>query len=320
MAWHPWSGDWHLDAGVLLLALAIDLALPEPPNALHPVVWMGRAISALERLAAGRGRTAAFLIGLGMAVALPAAFGGAAWLAMLGLSELGGVPYLIGGALLLKTTFAVRGLARAAQDTQRSIEGGDMCRARGSLRSLVSRDAATLSTPLAAAAAIESVAENTTDSYIAPWLAFALFGMPGAFAYRALNTLDSMIGYHGKYEYIGKASARLDDAANLLPARISAMLLIAAGTLSSMSARRGLHTALTGRRLAASPNAGWTIGAMAGLLGVELEKPRHYRIGAGFPQPSAADIGATARLAYIVAGLGALLALAMLALTGVAFA
>ena len=320
MAWHPWGGEWHLDAGVLLLALAIDLALPEPHNALHPVVWMGRAISALERLAVGRGRTAAFLIGLGMAVALPAAFGGAAWLAMLGLRELGGVPYLIGGALLLKTTFAVRGLARAAQATQRSLESGDMCQARGSLRSLVSRDAATLSTPLAAAAAIESVAENTTDSYIAPWLAFALFGMPGAFAYRALNTLDSVIGYHGKYEYIGKASARLDDAANLLPARISAMLLLAAGALSGMPARRGWHTALAGRRLAASPNAGWTIGAMSGLLGVELEKPRHYRIGSGFPQPSAAAIGAAARLAYIVAGLGALLALAMLALTSVAFA
>lgn len=320
MAWHPWSGEWHLDAGVLLLALAIDLALPEPPNALHPVVWLGRAISALERLAAGRGRTAAFLIGLGMAVALPAAFGGVAWLAMLGLSELGDVPYLIGSALLLKTTFTVRGLARAAQYTQRSIESGDMCRARGSLRSLVSRDAATLSTPLAAAAAIESVGENTTDSYIAPWLAFALFGLPGAFAYRALNTLDSMIGYHGKYEYIGKASARLDDAANLLPARIGALLLIAAGALSGMPARRGWHTALTGRRLVASPNAGWTIGAMAGLLGVELEKPRHYRIGAGFPQPSAADIGAAARLAYIVAGLGALLALAILALIGAAFA
>lgn len=320
MAWHPWSGEWHLDAGVLLLALAIDLALPEPPNALHPVVWMGRAISALERLADRRGRTAVFLIGLGMAIALPAAFGGAAWLAMLGLRELGGVPYLIGGALLLKTTFAVRGLARAAQDTQRSLEGGDMRQARNSLRSLVSRDAATLSTPLAAAAAIESVAENTTDSYIAPWLAFALFGLPGAFAYRALNTLDSMIGYHGKYEYIGKASARLDDAANLLPARIGAMLLIAAGALSGMPARRGLHTVLTERRLAASPNAGWTIGAMAGLLGVELEKPRHYRIGGGFPQPSAAHIGAAVRLAYIVASLGALLALATLALIGLIFA
>ena len=320
MAWHPWSGEWHLDAGVLLLALAIDLALPEPPNALHPVAWMGRAISALERLAIGRGKTAAFLIGLGMAVALPAAFGGAAWLAMLGLRELGAVPYMIGGALLLKTTFAVRGLAHAAQDTQRSLESGDMRQARGSLRSLVSRDAAALSTPLAAAAAIESVAENTADSYIAPWLAFALFGLPGAFAYRALNTLDSMIGYHGKYEYIGKASARLDDAANLLPARVSAMLLIAAGTLSGMPALRGLQTALTARRLTASPNAGWTIGAMAGLLGVELEKPSHYRIGNGFPQPSAADIGAAVRLAYIVAGLGALLALAMLALIGVAFA
>ena len=89
--------------------------------------------------------------------------------------------------------------------------------ARLGLGSLVSRDASALSTPLVAAAAIESVAENTTDSYIGPWLVFALFGLPGAFAYRALNTLDSMVGYRGRYEYLGKASARLDDVVNLVP-------------------------------------------------------------------------------------------------------
>ena len=81
-----------------------------------------------------------------------------------------------------------------------------------SLRSLVSRDAASLTPPLVAAAAIESVAENTTDSFVGPWIAFAIFGVPGAIAYRALNTMDSMVGYRGTTEYPGKAAARLDDA------------------------------------------------------------------------------------------------------------
>ena len=318
MAWHPWSGDWRLDAGMLLLALLIDLALPEPPNALHPVAWMGKAIAALERLADGRGNAAAFMIGAAMAIAVPATFGAAAWLAMLGLRELGALPFLIGGAILLKTTFSVRGLARAANRARRLLEGGDIEQARRELRSLVSRHAAELTPSQASAAAIESVAENTTDSYIAPWIAFALFGLPGAFAYRALNTLDSMIGYRGRYEYLGKASARLDDAANLLPARISALLLLAAGALCGMRPMRGWRTAWRTRRLAESPNAGWTIGAMAGLLGVALEKRRHYLIGGGFRRPRPADIRAAARLAYIVAGLGALIVIGALALRGVA--
>ena len=173
-----------------------------------------------------------------------------------------------------------------------------MGEARYELRSLVSRDAAALDQSLASAAAIESVAENTTDSYIGPWLAFALLGLPGAFAFRAVNTLDSMIGYRGRYEYLGKASARLDDAMNLIPARISAAMMLAAGALCRLPAGRGWRWALTGRRLTASPNAGWTIGAMSGLLGVALEKSGHYRIGEGLREPGPGHIGASIRVAY----------------------
>lgn len=82
------------------------------------------------------------------------------------------------------------------------------------------------------------MAENTTDSYVGPWLVFALLGVPGAVSYRAVNTLDSMIGYRGRYEYVGKAAARLDDAVNLVPARVSALLLLAAGSLSRLPVRR----------------------------------------------------------------------------------
>ena len=312
--WLPWHPDWHINTGVLLLALALDIALPELPNAIHPVVWMGKAISALERLAAGLGNTMLFLVGVFMAVSVPVLFGGVAWLAAIGLREIGDIPFLIGCAILLKTTFAVRGLGRAARDTQRSIESADISDARQSLRSLVSRDAAALSEPLVAAAAIESVAENTTDSFIAPWLAFALLGLPGAFAYRAVNTLDSMIGYRGKYEYLGKASARLDDMLNLIPARIATGLLLLAGLVTAgCSARQGWRTALHEHRITASPNAGWTIAAAAGLLGVALEKPGHYRIGGEYDEPTASDIGRAARLAYIVAALGVLLCVGLIA-------
>ena len=302
--WLPWHSDWRINAGVLLLALALDILLPEPPNAIHPVVWMGKAISAFERLAMGWGSAASFLLGVVMALAVPALFGGAAWLAVIGLRELGAIPFLIGGAALLKMTFAVRGLGRAARNTQRSIEGDDVNEARHSLRSLVSRDAAELPKPLVAAAVIESVAENTTDSFIAPWLAFALLGLPGAFAYRAVNTLDSIVGYRGKYEYLGKASAILDDLLNLIPARISAVLLLLAGAALGCDVRHGWRAALREHRLTASPNAGWTIAAMAGLLSVALEKPEHYLIGREYGDPKAADIGRAVRVMYVAAVLG----------------
>ena len=315
--WLPWHPDWYINVGVLLIALMLDLLLPEPPNAVHPVVWMGRLISVLERLAAKIGNTKAFLLGVFMAVAVPTLFAATAWLAAIVLYALGDIPFLIGAAVLLKTTFAVRGLAAAARETQRSIEGADIYMARHNLRGLVSRDATGLSEPLVAAAAIESVAENTTDSFIAPWLAFALLGLPGAFAFRAVNTLDSMIGYRGKYEYLGKVSARLDDALNFIPARIAAGLLLLAGIVTAgCSAKQGWRTALREHRLTASPNAGWTIAAIAGLLGVALEKPGHYRIGSEYDEPEASDIGKAARLMYVVAALGVVLTVGAIAVLG----
>ena len=251
-----------------------------------------------------------------MAILVPAVFGGLAWLLANGLREVGPIPYLLGGAVLLNTTFAVSGLARAARSVQTAVDEESMSQARQELRSLVSRDASSLNRSLVSAAAIESVAENTTDSYIGPWLAFAVLGLAGAFAYRAVNTLDSMIGYRGKYEYLGKASAKLDDYINLVPARLSAGLMLAAGAMNRLPASLGLRWAWKGRWLTESPNAGWTIGAMSGLLGVALEKTGHYRIGEGLEEPCSRHIGISVRVAYGVAALGVMAAIGGLALRG----
>ena len=331
MEWRLFPGEWYLDAGALVLALALDLALRELPSAAHPVVWMGKLVSWLERVGPSpESRWAALPWGAVMALAVPALFGGAAWVAANGLRELGPAAYVLGVSALLSTTFAVKGLAQAADIVRDSLERapspesgtdgagdeGGIGEARQGLRSLVSREAGSLDHSLVSAAAIESVAENTTDSYIGPWLAFALLGLPGAFAYRAVNTLDSMIGYRGKYEYLGKASARLDDVLNLVPARLSAGLIVLAGSLCRMPAGRGLQALWAGRRLTASPNAGWTIGAMSGLLGVTLEKAGHYRIGERLDSPTPRHIGASVRVALVVAALGAPLAVGVLALRG----
>lgn len=266
-------------AAVLVLALALDLAAGEYPARLHPVVWMGRVISRLEALAPAAGRWRQLAWGGAVALLVPALFGGGALLLV---RLLDGAPPWVAlplEALALKATFAVRALGRAAKGVGAALAGGRLEEARRGLRALCSRDASALDAPRVAAAAVESVAENASDSAVAPLLAFALLGLPGAVAYRAVNTLDARLGYRGRYERLGKASARLDDLVNLLPARLTAALLLAAGPLAGGSVPGGLRIAWRDARRTESPNAGWPMAAMAGLLGVELEKVGCYRLG-----------------------------------------
>ena len=307
-----WWGNFAIDAAVIVLAVALDRVLPEPPAATHPVVWIGRATGLLVRRRPSA-PLAAFLHGAAVVVLVVGVSGFLAWLVMEALMALGPVAYLLGGAVLLRTAFTVRGLSAAAGQTRRALEEDRLDDARDSLRSLVSRDAATLTPPLVAAAAVESVAENTTDSYISPWLAFAILGVPGAVAYRAVNTLDSMLGFRGPNEYLGKAAARLDDLVNLIPARLSALLLLGSGAVMRLPAVRAWQGMLGDRRVTESPNAGWTMGAAAWLLGIELEKPGHYRLGEGLRAPQARDIALVTRLAGLTAVFGLLLALGVLA-------
>ncbi|MDE2892386.1 MAG: adenosylcobinamide-phosphate synthase CbiB [Chloroflexota bacterium] len=308
-----WWANLALDVGVVMLALALDQLLPEPPARFHPVVWMGRMISGLERFAPQR-PASALLYGFVGVVVTVGAWGAICWAAMLGLAALGPAAYLLGGAVLLRTSFTVRGLVAAGESTRRALEDDDLQTARTRLRSLVSRDRAAMSAPLVAASAIESVAENTTDSYIAPWLAFSILAVPLAVAYRAANTLDSMWGKRGRYEHLGKSAARLDDLVILIPARLSALLMLLSGALLRLPIRQGWQVMLRDRRSTESPNAGWTMSAMAGLLGRRLEKPGHYDLGAEFPRPEARDIARGNRVAHGTALLGVVLALGVLTL------
>lgn len=297
------------DALVLALALALDVVLGEPPNALHPVVWMGNVISALERRAPRAQRSLQLAWGTLVAALVPLAFAALAWLLLRAL-EPWPLAYFLVAVPLLKSTFAYRALGRAAFSVRDALRGGDLPRARRALGSLCSRDPSTLDAPLLAAAAVESVAENSSDSVVAPLFYYALFGIPGAVFYRAVNTLDSMIGYHGRYEYLGKASARLDDALNYVPARLTAALLLAAGYVSRCNVARGLRVLWRDGAKTESPNAGRPMAAMAGLLGVELEKVGHYRLGDA-SEHCGAD---TIERAWRVASRGALLSTLLAAL------
>ena len=292
---------------ILLAALAVDLVLGEPPSRLHPVVWMGRMQEALRRRAP-RGPLPQLLWGAFMAAVGPCVFGGLAWLA---LRHTHGVLHWLLAVFLLKSAFAVRALAAGGWSVSRPLAAGNIDAARAALRGLVSRDTKALTAPLAAAAAVESVAENASDSIVAPLLFFALGGVPAAVAYRAVNTLDAMIGYRGHLEWLGKASARLDDLANLVPARLTAATLVLAAPVGPGSSSRALAVWARDRALTESPNAGHPMAAMAGALGVELEKLDAYRLGAGLPLPASRDIRRAVRIMSGVAVLAVMLVVAL---------
>jgi adenosylcobinamide-phosphate synthase len=181
------------------------------------------------------------------------------------------------------------------------------------MSALVSRDPSSITTEQAAAATVESVSENLTDSFVGPLLAFAMFGLPGAVAYRAINTLDSMIGYHGRYEYLGKASARVDDFINLIPARLTAMLLVTSSlVLPGQNISSAWRIMWRDHARTESPNAGWTMSGMAGALGITLEKVGYYRLGDQTRAIEPQDITRAIHSMYLVAAEASLLAIGII--------
>ncbi|HXG42838.1 MAG TPA: adenosylcobinamide-phosphate synthase CbiB [Dehalococcoidia bacterium] len=259
---------------VFVLALLLDVLLGEPPERVHPTAWTGRAAQALEALGRRLSPRWQLLFGGAVALLLPLA-AAAAGRRALRRAALTGWAGVLAEAALLKSTFAVRALLAEALALRRLLEDGDLEGARRRARALVGRDTSRLGSAQLVSAGLESLAENSTDAFVAPWLYYVVAGTEGALAYRAINTLDAMWGYHGEYEHLGKAAARLDDLANLLPARLSALLL----ALASGRPRPALTVALAHHSRTESPNAGWTMSALAGALGVELEKVGHYRLG-----------------------------------------
>jgi adenosylcobinamide-phosphate synthase len=265
---------------IIALATAIDLALGDPPNAAHPVAWMGGVTSFLEKGGLKPGTAGQFIYGVGMTLLTAALFVVPVYFILHYLGKLNDVAYIIVAAVLLKSTFSIRGLKREALKIKRLLEDEKLDEIRFELRALVSRDTQALPKPRLVSAAVESVGEGTGDSLVAPLFYFLFLGVPGAIGYRVVNTMDSMIGYHGKYEYLGKFAARLDDVLNFIPARLTALLLVLAAALQR-NGRRAWRTARREHGKTESPNAGWPMAAMAGALNVRLEKVGHYVLGEG---------------------------------------
>lgn len=266
------------NAWAIPTALAVDWLLGEPPNWLHPVVGIGTVAATLEQRAPRDG-VPALLAG---AAITGVTVGGAAlagWWAARVIARLPWPLAVLAEAWLLKSMLSVRALVEAGKAVERPLAEDDLHTARLAVRALVSRDPTSLTHEQLTSAVIESLAENTADSIVAPVMYYAAGGLPAAFAYRAANTLDAMIGYRGEYEQLGKIAARLDDLLNVIPARLSSALLLAAGAILGGALQTGLDVTLRDHGQTASPNAGWPMSTMAGLLFTRLEKPGHYVLG-----------------------------------------
>ncbi|MCD6599008.1 MAG: cobalamin biosynthesis protein [Dehalococcoidia bacterium] len=273
---------------VLVLALVLDLLFGEPPRAIHPVVWMGKVISFLKKFAlgspksspsTGRGKMRQLIYGGFMVLFTVCIFATPVYFILLYVSRFSSIAYIVGGAMALKSAFAFRQLRHAVLEIKGLLAKDNLKGARNMMTALVSRETHGLGKTELASAAVESVAENISDSFVAPLFYFLVLGVPGAVAYRVINTCDAMIGYHGEYEYLGKFAAKLDDALNFIPARISGLLLVIAAYLSKENGRNAWRVMLLEHGKTESPNAGWPMGAMAGALRVRLEKAGSYSLG-----------------------------------------
>lgn len=270
-------GHWT----VLLPAILLDLILGDPHWMPHPVRWMGAMIAGLENMlrdllpkTPGGER----LGGILMALLVGGAFCGGSALLLWALALIS--PWLAWGVEVWLTyqLLAARALERESMAVYPCLVSGDLPAARTAVSRIVGRDTQSLDEAGVAKAAVETVAENTCDGVVAPLIFLWLCGLPLGMLYKAVSTMDSMVGYrNARYQFFGWAGARLDDLFNLIPARLAGLsMCLAAAVLPGYSGRGALRVFLRDRKQHKSPNSAHTEAACAGALGIQLAGDASY--------------------------------------------
>ncbi len=260
---------------IILIALLIDLAFGEFPAKIHPVVWMGKLIDILRRyLINYRNRISGIILTLTLLIIFTLAT-----YVLISFSTQNYIIYILVSSLILTTTFAIKVLISSASGIRNDLKN-DINIARKNMSYLVSRDTSNLSSEEIVSATVETLTENITDSVIAPLFYAFIFGVPGAVAYRVVNTLDAMVGYKKPETIkIGWFPAKLDDILNYLPARITGLLVVISALILGMDWRNSYKIMVRDARNPDSPNSGYSMAAAAGALGIRLEKIGYYELG-----------------------------------------
>jgi adenosylcobinamide-phosphate synthase len=272
-----WQAFLNSSASLLLSAFRLALAAGDPRWFPHPVVLMGKFISKSESLLWTGKAWRDLISGIAVSLALLALAVGATWALLYSLTFLPPLVAFVLTAGLASTTLATRGLLDAITRIETPLRLGNLVEARENLGHIVGRDTSALNEDKVLRASLESLAENTSDGIVAPLFYLFLGGIPLAMAYKAVNTLDSMIGYRTeRYFYFGKFAAHLDDMANFIPARLTALLMVIATLLVKLNPGPALRVLRRDHANHLSPNAGYPEATLAGALGIRLGGPSVY--------------------------------------------
>jgi len=272
---------------IIFLALTLDLLFGDPKNKFHPTAWIGSLIAKLTILSKNSFSNfeklgGIFIILVSSAIVLSLTLLLEIGLNLLTTDSVSLIISIVIGAILLKTTISIRGMEKHALLVASSLERNDITSARNNLSLIVKRDTTTLDKNHIISGVVESISENTVDGITGPLFYFGLFGIPGAFVYRVINTADSMIGYKTNiFKNIGWFGANCDKFLNYLPSRLTAFTMILSAMILKNNWKKSYSIMIRDGNKTESPNPGYPMAAIAGALGKKFEKINHYSLGDG---------------------------------------
>ncbi len=272
---------------IIAFAVALDLTLGDPKNRYHPTVWIGKFIGKLVvMLKTGYPRNEK-LAGIVIVLSVTSVVTGLLLLLDAGLNSVGAgtislVLSIIIGTILLKTTIAIRGMEHHAMTVIQSIQQNNIESARNNLSMIVKRNTENLDKNHVISGVLESISENTVDGITGPLFYYGIFGLPGAFVYRVINTIDSMIGYKTQmFANLGWFGANCDNVLNFIPSRLTGLIMVFGAMILGKDWKGAYKIMLRDGKKPSSPNAGYPMAALAGALGVSFEKMDTYTVGEG---------------------------------------
>ena len=268
-------------------ALLLDFLMGDPKTKYHPTAWIGKLIAVLVPFTRNNSPKKELFGGILIVFAVVAIvstllvaldFG----ISLLTIDVVSLVVSIVVGSILLKTTIAIRGMQKHALSVVDALEKDDLDSARNHLSMIVKRNTKHLDKNHISSAVLESVSENTVDGITGPLFYYAIFGLPGAFVYRAINTIDSMVGYKTSlFRNIGWFGANCDTILNYIPSRLTGLVMILSALILGYNWKESFYIMRRDGRKLESPNAGFPIAALAGALGTKLEKINYYAVGDG---------------------------------------
>ena len=272
---------------IVVFALGIDFTFGDPKSRYHPTAWIGILIAKLTPLAKNQniyfeklGGIFVVAITVGVVVTLLSILDSG--ISLLTINWLTIVVSIIVGAILLKTTIAIRGMERYALAVVDSLEKDNLDSARANLAMIVKRNTKNLDKNHLVSGVLESISENTVDGITGPLFYYALFGLPGAFVYRIINTADSMIGYKTDiFKNVGWFAANCDSILNYIPSRLTGLVMIISAAILQNNWKESYKIMIRDGKKTESPNAGYPMAALAGALETKFEKINHYKLGDG---------------------------------------